>query len=225
MKIKAVIFDMDGVLLDSEPLNLEQIKEVCASFGKELDDTYLSSLVGRSLHDTWPETARRLGGNISLAQYQKALQSFPISSMKYKQALFPKIIDLLKWLKQEEYKIALASSSSMATIERILKACDINHYFDVCLSGEMFSKSKPDPQIYIETVLKLGLSPEECIIVEDSAAGIEAGKRANIRVVARVDSRFGVDPYKADYQVYHTYEVQTLLMKLHSKEKESLVSK
>ncbi len=214
MNVKAVIFDMDGVLLDSEPLHLMQIKDVSTSFGKTLDDEYLYSLVGRSFHDTWDETARRLGGNVSLSQYQERLKDFPISSEMYKQALFPGVIELLQWLKQKGYALALASSSTMQTIEKVLKACDIYEYFDVYSSGEMFLRSKPDPQIYIETLSQLGLSAHDCVIIEDSRAGIEAAKRAGVCVIARRDERFGVDAKKANYQVNHTYEIRELLIQM-----------
>ncbi len=218
MSVKAVIFDMDGVLLDSEPLHLMQIKDVSTSLGKTLSEDYLHSLIGRSLHDTWEETARRLGGNVSLAQYQERLREFPISSDMYKQALFPGVIELLQWLKQEGYVLALASSSTMKTIEKVLKACDIFEYFDIYLSGELFSRSKPDPQIYLETLSRLELSPNDCVIVEDSDAGIEAGRRAGICVIARKDERFSVDTKKANYQVHHTYEVKELLIRIKKEE-------
>lgn len=212
--IKAVIFDMDGVLIDSEPVNLQIIKDFFAEHGKHAEDAYLHALVGRSIHDTWHLTSAAWKEPISFeaycALYEQYRKKHPIN---YPDILFPEVKDVLAWLKQENYKIAVASSSKLRTIKRVMEQCCLEGIFDLYMSGEMFEKSKPDPEIYIKSAEKLGLPVAECIAIEDSKAGIASCLAANMKVIARIDTRFGADPNKADYKVHNLLEIKEILSK------------
>lgn len=213
--IKAVIFDMDGVLIDSEPANLKIIKDFFAEYGKEADDTYLHSLVGRSIHDTWHITAAAWKEAIEFdaycALYEQYRKEHPIH---YPDILFPEVKEILSWLHNEGYQIAVASSSKLRTIKKVMAQCKLEDQFDLYMSGEMFKKSKPDPEIYIKTAQKLGCEISECIAVEDSKAGIASCLAARMKVIARIDRRFGANPDEADFQVNHLLEIKEILKSL-----------
>lgn len=210
--IKAVIFDMDGVLIDSEPANLEVIRSFFQAHQKQAEDAYLYSLVGRSSHDTWNLTAKAWGTPITYEAFHSEFQAFSAQvEFDYPSLLFPHTKDLLAWLKEEGYHVALASSSKLAKIKEVLAACEITQYFDVIMSGEMFQRSKPDPEIYIKSAEALGCTIEECIAIEDSKAGIASCIAAHMKVIARVDHRFGADAALADEQIHDFLEVKTLL--------------
>lgn len=212
--IKAVIFDMDGVLIDSEPANLKIIQDFFAAHGKTAEDDYLHSLVGRSIHDTWHLTSAAWKDPISFDAYCELYEQYRKEHpIHYPEILFPEVKEILLWLKNEGYQIAVASSSKLRTIKRVMGQCELEDMFDLYMSGEMFEKSKPDPEIYIKTAQKLGLSVQECIAVEDSKAGIASCLAAHMKVIARIDLRFGADPEKADYQVNNLIEIKEILMK------------
>lgn len=210
--IKAVIFDMDGVLIDSEPANLAVIKGFFESHGKQASEEYLVSLVGRSIHDTWDLTSNAWQEPITFeayhAMYQVYREQHPID---YEAILFPHVKELLAWLKQEGYQVAIASSSKLRTIERVLSQCNLSDFFDLKMSGEMFEKSKPNPEIYLKSASNLGLDVKECIAVEDSKAGLAACLAANMPVIAKIDERFGADPNVADYKINDILEIKMIL--------------
>ena len=108
------------------------------------------------------------------------------------------IHDVMCTLKQNGYKIAIASSTPMDGIQYVIKEIGIVEFVDVIVSGEMFQESKPNPEIYNYTLSKLNLKPEECIAIEDSTYGIQAAKGAGITTFAKRDDRFHYEQDMAD---------------------------
>lgn len=213
--IKAVIFDMDGVLIDSEPVNLQIIREFYLAHGKQAEESYLRALVGRSIHDTWHLSKEQWKDDISFEAYTALYHDFRlVHPIDYPSILFPDVKPLMIWLKEQGYKLAIASSSKLHTIENVIKQCALEDIFDIKMSGEMFKKSKPDPEIYVATARNLGFPVEECIAIEDSKAGMTSCIAANMKVIAKIDLRYGADPSQADYQVENLLEVKDILMKL-----------
>lgn len=213
--IKAVIFDMDGVLIDSEPENLAIIRNFYEAHDKVASDAYLLSLVGRSQHDTWDLTLAAWGEDIAFDTYCDKFKAFrDVYPIDYQKILFPGVIETLTWLKQEGYKIAVASSSKMRTINHVLQTCNLESFFDLKMSGEMFTYSKPNPEIYLESAKQLGFDIDQCIAVEDSSAGIAACKNANMKVIAKIDPRYGADPMIANYQIHDIPDLQAILRSL-----------
>ena len=199
---KAVIFDMDGVLIDSEIVYIHNIYEY---FNEKyphikLEDYYPS--VGMNSTEDKPFFAGLLGEDptdpVFLEELHRAYVSNPIY---YPDILRPQVPELLKALKDKGLQVAPASSSSPQNIERVLTQCGIKGYFDHIISGYQFKRSKPDPEIYLYTMEQLGRKPEECLIVEDSTYGIEAGVAAGVAVAAIRDDRFPFDQSKAAYHI------------------------
>ena len=196
---KAVIFDMDGVLVDSEKYYIKLIKEAFALNGKKVDERELYPIIGadeqRSLEYICT-LVKRLGEEESLKRdiFARLQDSRP----EYRELLFDEVPDMLENLLTKGYILAIASSSSMKAIRRMLEETGLAKYFKVVVSGEEFVKSKPDPAIYNYAIKRLRLKKEECVIIEDSAYGIEAGKRAGIDVVAVSRENAGQRQDRAD---------------------------
>jgi HAD superfamily hydrolase (TIGR01509 family) len=134
----------------------------------------------------------------------------------YKSILNPGVIETLEFLKKNNFKVALASSSKMHIIQKAIKQCEIASFFDFVISGEQFKESKPNPEIYLTAIKAIGCTPCECIVVEDSSYGIEAGSSAGTYVIAKKDDRFNFDQTKADDQIEQIDEIIDLFNKYES---------
>ncbi|WP_313467816.1 HAD family phosphatase [Carnobacterium sp.] len=210
--VKAVIFDMDGVIVDTEPVYYERLHEFFKYNNIHPEIEELNKIVGSSSVDTWDAIQRIWGKELDKNQYEAAYDEFykdmPID--------FRKIVDqditfVLEWLTKENYKIALASSSSHSNILEVLEQCNLKHYFHSILSGEMFKQSKPHPEIYFKTAEALEVKPEECLVIEDSTYGIRAGKAAGMYVLAKEDNRFNFNQDLADGKIQRLNQIVTEL--------------
>lgn len=196
--MKAVIFDMDGVLVDSEPKNLEQLQGFYEMHGTHVEEAFLHSLVGSSYDYTYRESIRVMGKDWDIDTFTKKFDVYVSEhAFGYDEVLNPGVKDILLYLKEQGYKCAVASSSSLLQIQTMARVCGLIDYFDEILSGEMFAQSKPNPEIYLTAAKKLNVLPEECLVIEDSSYGIEAGNAAGMKVLAYRDDRYGVDQSKA----------------------------
>lgn len=205
--IQAVIFDMDGVLIDSEPLYLGWFRKFLEAYEIDVPDEEFHHLAGCSakmeeqLLEKWWNTSKKESktekevSDLFDEFYEEYIEKHPYSYAEIKD----KDIDfVLKNLKDNGYQVAIASSSSMKVIRQVMNEIDIESYVDVIVSGEMFKESKPNPEIYCFTLKKLGLEAAECIAIEDSTYGIQAAKRAGIMTLAKKDERFHYDQSLAD---------------------------
>jgi|YelNatPaOPRAMG01_1025707.scaffolds.fasta_scaffold00188_40 beta-phosphoglucomutase family hydrolase len=217
-KIKAVIFDMDGVIVDSEPLHerafLELFDEIGigmnhgidfkAYYGKS-DRALLEDLISlhRPKHSLDSLLARKRQKLINLIQQEKPL--------------FPEVKILLEHLKGKKL-LGLASGSPPEVIDTVLNLDGLHKYFDAIVSVEDVGKPKPAPDVFLEAAKRLRVKPEECIIIEDSVAGIEAAKRAGILVIAITNSLPYDDLRSADYIVNDYSEIKEIISDIENKE-------
>lgn len=211
-KIKAVIFDMDGVLIDSEPANLKQLYGFYKEYGFEADDAFLISLVGSSLEYTWRVSIEKMKKDWSQETFYKYFDTYAEAHVvSYHDILNPGVKETLIWLREHGYHTAIGSSSVLVNIQRMIKECELEGLFDIVFSGEMFHESKPNPEIYLTIAKQLGIKPEHCMVIEDSTFGIEAGKRAGMRTIALHDTKFSIDQSEADEMIEQIADIQTLL--------------
>lgn len=200
---KAVIFDLDGTLIDSELFYLKLLLEFLKGKGMVLPFEEACKTVGAHNSPVWENVARAHGGSISgkalRQEYKDEFErKFRNRELDYSQMQFADVLPVLEKLRADGVRMAIASSSSDKIIRRVVEQQNWERFFPVLVSGDNFRKSKPDPEIYRYTMKQLGTVPEETLVVEDSTYGIEAGKAAGVMVAARRDLRFGFHQEKAD---------------------------
>lgn len=200
---RAVIFDMDGVIVDSEYAYAQEERAFLDAFGIEVSDEEIAQTVGCS-HETFNQTVAEWWerGGYGTFTPEEAIARFNEWGKDYvydyRALMNPGVPETLDALRARGLRLALASSSPMDNIREVLQACGIEDSFEVIVSGEQFHESKPNPEIYLHTCEVLGLDPGACCCVEDSPYGIEAGKRAGLTVFAKRESRFPFSQDKAD---------------------------
>lgn len=184
--VKALIFDMDGVLVNSEPHHTLLEKQLFAQMNLTISDEEHRSYLGKSSYQMWKEiiakhNLARTADELTEINSNAIIKYF--SGLKEIE-LMPGILDLLEKLSDKGIPLALASSSGSGTIDLILSRAGLSKYFIYKVSSEMVVKGKPDPQIYIYTAGLLSLNPEECLVIEDSFNGMLAAKSAGMLCVA-----------------------------------------
>lgn len=203
--LEAIIFDMDGVIVDTEYLDFQLQSDYIRSISvapHSLNHEDFSELVGRSGQDL----LRRIR---HLSQTQATDQDISIalekiSEEKYKaetaKGLFRRdVLKIILFAKENQMKLAVASSSSKKHIKKVLEACGILKDFDLIVSGEDFQESKPNPAIYHYVLKELELEAEKAIVIEDSPSGIIAAKATGMQVIAFEEKRLQIDQRVADY--------------------------
>lgn len=218
--VGAVIFDMDGVIVDTEGIYLQWLKTYLDEQGYHIPCEKLCGIVGLSakmsqnyLNELCGENGEKLWDG-----YIEACDSYPFS---YKKLVIPGIPVLLQYLAHEKIPAALASSSNMADIKEMLIDTGFQKYFQVVTSGEMYRESKPNPEIYLHTAKLLKQKPSDCIVIEDSCYGIQAGKAAGAYVIAKEDNRYGFSQKEADVIARDIYHVKKIIERKRRCEKEN----
>lgn len=210
--IRSVIFDMDGVLIDSEPVYQRHLYQEFVKKYPWITMEDLSPMAGmNSTQDRQflAKMARRDAADPEFLDEVSA--AFASCSVYYPDIMRSQVPELLRMLKEMGLKVALASSSSTENIATVLEQCGIRTYFDVVVSGDEFHESKPNPEIYLHTMQRLGCGPEECLIIEDSDYGIIAGTDAGVRVAAIRDERFPFDQSRAQFHIDSLDEIPELI--------------
>jgi len=180
---RAVIFDMDGVLVDGEPLHFAAARDVLAAQGATLDwDTY-RHWIGETFDTIWPDIQSRFGLALSRATYEQAFG--PLVQAQYEQhaTALPGAAELLARLQAAGVPLGLASSTKRTRVDAGLQRLDFERYFQVTVAGDEVLRGKPAPEIYQAAATRLGLAPEHCLVLEDSRAGVAAGRAAGAQVV------------------------------------------
>lgn len=183
--LKGLLFDMDGVLVNNLEIHRQAFAEFFRRYGVEREFENLNRLFGKGNDDIMGElmpadVVARVGirelGNEKEAIYREIYA--PIITPQ------PGLVDFLSAAEREGLRCAVGSSGYRANVDFVLEKCDIERYFSAAVAGDEVTHCKPDPEIYLTAAAKLGLQPEECVVFEDAEAGIEAAKRAGIKVVA-----------------------------------------
>ena len=189
--IKAVLFDMDGILYDSERFYMDITVRVMRSLGYTGPEETLYAVVGTTAEGTWKILYDLLDGEYPGRKIEQTWIEYLLQNpLNYAEAMFPDIPETLKRLQDAGIRMACCSSNTPSVIRKSLKQMQIESYFSYVVSSEEIERAKPDPMIYLLAAEKLGAEPAECAVYEDSAPGIESGKRAGMLVISRKDDRF-----------------------------------
>ena len=217
--IKAVIFDMDGVLIDSEIVYLRYQAEKLRESYPWIKDEHLYPLVGMDNKEDKIYLADLLGHDANDPAFLKEMKELSDGiCVDYRSIMREAVPELLETLRRNGYRIGLASSSSRSNIMQVLGECGIGPYFECVVSGEQFARSKPDPEIYRYAMRQMGMQPDECLVVEDSTYGVQAGYAAGVYIAALRDTRFPFDQSLADFHIESLDEIPHVLTKLRTQE-------
>ena len=179
-----IIFDMDGVLLDSEPMHQEIIYEVFQLKGIPFDKAYIETLTGMSAFPMWEKVKRDAQRSESVEELIKFHRDYLFKRLpEVKVPLVPHVKDVLEKFKNEGKHLSLASSSARKLIDIFTQQTNIAHYFEVIMSGDDVKYSKPNPEIFLKVAQWYGLPATQFTVIEDSTNGVKAAKSANMRCI------------------------------------------
>ena len=210
--MKAVVFDMDGVLVDTEGFYRDRMIQVFEHYHIPYTIEKCNELAGGSQKHDDAFLAKMLDGIMDPKEFHERYEAtFRDNPVDYEKILYPGIRECIHDLKAEGYRVALASSSKLVNILEVLEAVNLQSEFEFLLSGEMFHESKPNPEIYLKAADMLGLQPQECLAIEDSTYGLRSATDAGFHVLAKRDDRFGYDQDIAERKFDDFQEILTYL--------------
>ena len=179
-----IIFDMDGVLLDSEPMHQEIIYETFQLEGIPFDKAYIQTLTGMSAFPMWEKVKHDAQRSESVEELIKFHRDYFFKRLpEVKVPLVPHVKDVLEKFKNEGKHLSLASSSGRKLIDIFTQQTNIAHYFEVIMSGDDVQYSKPNPEIFLKVAQWYGLPATQFTVIEDSTNGIKAAKSAGMQCV------------------------------------------
>ena len=203
-----VIFDLDGVLVDSGWAHKQSWYDLAEKEGFSMTDEFFYSTFGMQNYQIIPML---LGRDASSGEVDR-LSDW--KERRYREIIEEKLApsegtkSLLIDLKNEDFLLAVGSSAPWANLELVLERTDLMYYFDAYVSGEDVTNGKPAPDTFLKAAEKLSLGAESCVVVEDAVQGVEAGKAAGMQVVAVTTTRKRADLHRADIIVDSLAQLQ-----------------
>lgn len=183
-RFDALIFDMDGVLVDSEPLHMQATQSVLRAEGVELPWAVYIDYVGATVDAMWADLIARYKLKGDYSDYLRRDDEAILEVLSREMQPEPGVRELITTAKANGQRLALASSSTRIWIEATLAGLSLGDTFEVIVAGEDVPDGKPAPDIYVEAARRLGLEPESCIAIEDSPKGVVSANAAGTYVVA-----------------------------------------
>jgi HAD superfamily hydrolase (TIGR01509 family) len=219
----AVIFDLDGVLADSEPWWNQIDAKLLAEHGVSYRGEYHRNVLGVSfrLAVEFYRNAFRIAASVEDLMRRRG--EIATDFFANRVGLFPSAKTTLEQLREMKLQLAVATSSVSASARPFLDRTGIRSLFSVVVTGDEVQRGKPHPDIYLRTVKELEIAPEACLVIEDALAGVAAAKAANMTVAAIPDTRF-VDPREyekeADYVLGSLSEIPALIRRVNAPDTE-----
>lgn len=204
--VKAVIFDMDGLMIDSERVTYEGYAISLEKRGYPDSIEFYKKTLGTTISTACQMYQDYYGKDIPFYEildevHQYIEEDFQTNGVPIKKGL----IELLTYLKEHQYQIVVATSSERERVDRIFKQADLAKYFDEYVCGDEVTHGKPNPEVFLKACQKISIDPSDAIVLEDSEAGIQAAYSANIPVICIPDMKYPEKQYeKMTYKVLHS---------------------
>ena len=195
--IKAIIFDMDGLMIDSERVTFECYQEGLKDMNLTMDEKFYKTLLGKPVKGIYQRFYDVYGNDFPIENviqdvHQLMAERFETEGVPVKKGL----VELLHYLKDNNYKTIVATSSNRDRVDKILAQAKITEFFDDSICGDEVTKGKPNPEVFLKSCQKLGVNVDEAIVLEDSEAGIQASYDANIKVICIPDMKYPEKQYE-----------------------------
>lgn len=197
MNIKAIIFDFDGVIANTEARNLMYLEKAFNYYSIQLTDAEREYVIGRNDHEFIIEILKRADKRVSLEEFINTRKSLGNSYEDGTLKLEAGLDDFLKKIKSEGILTGIGSSTSSRYILSALNTLQILPYFNTVVCGDMVKTAKPAPDIYLKVISNLKLKPSECIVIEDSSVGIASALSAGCIAIGYTGATKGQDTSKA----------------------------
>src|ERR1700704_4101791 len=214
---RAVIFDLDGVLADSEPWWNEIDAKLLAEYGVTYRGEYHRNVLGVSYRLALEFYKKTFGLSVPTDEMMRRRGEIAADFFANRIDVFPSTKSILQELRQMNLHLAVATSSVSASARPFLVRHGLTAFLEVVVTGEEVEHGKPHPDIYLRAAKKLGVTADVCLVIEDALSGIAAAKAAKMRIAAIPDTRF-VDSsdYKkeADYVLSNLKEIPALLRRV-----------
>jgi len=181
--MQAVIFDMDGLMIDSEGIYWSVGRQMAREYGKEVSDETLGRMMGRAPLESIELYAHELGLTQLPEQLMRERDARVLEIFTRGTDPMPGLMDILESLRPR-FRLAVATSARMSFVNVILGGMGLLHYFDILQTSDDIHRGKPDPEIYLLAMNKLGIQAQKCFVLEDSSNGSLAGKRAGAHTIA-----------------------------------------
>lgn len=180
--MNTIIFDMDGVIIDSEPLHFELERELLEELGGKITPKELQAFVGTTDYYMWSTFKNKFNIENSIEEMiamkkEKFLQNI------HKIGLVDNFMEFMLTVYSESYLLGLASSNNRKAVDSIIEKFNLDKYLEFIISGEEVSKGKPDPEIFLTAANKMNVKPYECLVIEDAANGVKAAKAAGMKCI------------------------------------------
>lgn len=212
--LKGIIFDMDGVIVNSEVSYLANVQKFMKKYNYDISFKELMYAIGRSDRQIWKYFYGLLKQKTPNKLYLEFLEFEAKHLPSYKEIVIPEFEKLICRLKDLNLKYALASSSPMRRINEMLALNNFEKIFDYKVTGEAFKVSKPNPEIFLNAVENLGFTVEECLVIEDTTNGVLAANRANIQVIGYRHTEYIADLSTANYCISNLLEAEEIVRNL-----------
>ncbi len=184
--ITAVVFDLDGVLVDSEPIHFRAANRVLARYGTSIGEAEYRTFIGLGEFATWEAWSQRYGMAIPVEELLAAHTEARLHEIAAGVTAIDEAVQLVRRLHAASLRLAIASSSTRSVIDALLGAVGLADLFPVRVSGEdaEVRQSKPAPDVYLAAAARLRVPPAACLAIEDSGPGVIAAKRAGMLCIA-----------------------------------------
>jgi beta-phosphoglucomutase family hydrolase len=212
--IKAVLFDMDGVIAETEHVHIEAEKQTMLKYGVQITEDELHRYTGTTAKEMFTELIATYKLNTTFEKIFNEKEQIMFELLEMGIQPVKGVIELLHRLKEKHVKLAVASSSHWRLIRYVLRKLEITELFDSIISAEDVAHGKPDPEIFLKSAKRLKVSPTECLVVEDAGLGVEAAKAAGMKCLGYKNPHSGdQDLSKADFVTddFSSLDVQELL--------------
>lgn len=189
--LEAIIFDMDGVLVDSEYTYFQSKSQILKEAGHEVEDSYHFQFMGTTSEYMWAQMKEKFDLPLSVAEYVQKMTELRQGMIKRDGVqVIPHVQDFVKRLSEAGLKLAVASSSSLAEIKKNLAEIGLVDYFSEVVSTEEVTHSKPAPDVYLAAAERIGIKPTNCLGIEDTKNGAGAVHNAGMVCVGFANPEF-----------------------------------